>query len=111
LPKKLKFTQFTPDEPAMEAKINEKLCKLIEHGYLEPGLITRLLSFFAVAKAETDIRVVWDGKKNGLNDTIYTPSFQLLTAALYHRVVEPYMEPGDFDFSEMFPNYMLHPTK
>ena len=57
------------------------------------------------------IRVVWNGSKNGVNETMYTPSFQLPTPASYHRVVEPEMEAGDFDIGEQFPNYMLHPTE
>ena len=54
-----------------------------------------------------DIRVVWDLKKNEVNDTVYTPSFQLPTPASYHWVVEA----GDFDIGEQFPNYMLHPAE
>ena len=58
-----------------------------------------------------DIHIVWDLKKNEVNDTIYTPSFQLLTPASYHWVVEAGMEAGDFDIGEQFPNYMLHPAE
>lgn len=74
-------------------------------------MVIRVMPYFDIKKGQTDIRVVWNGTKNGVNKTMYTPSFQLPTPASYHWVVEPEMEAGDFDIGEQFPNYMLHPME
>ena len=58
-----------------------------------------------------DVRVVWDLRLNGVNETIYTPSFQLPTPASCHRQVEAGMETGDLDIGEQLTNYQLHPTE
>jgi hypothetical protein len=58
--------------------------------------------FFAIEKPPDDIRVVWAGTGNGVNVTMFTPSFQLPTLASYHWVVEAEMEAGDFDIGEQF---------
>lgn len=55
--------------------------------------------------------MVWDLSINGVNESIYTPSFQLPTLTSYHRQVEAGIEAGNFDIREQFPNYQLHPSE
>jgi hypothetical protein len=53
----------------------------LDMGCITPGLIVHVIPFFPVPKPD-DIRVVWDLRLNGVNETVYTPSFQLPTQHL-----------------------------
>ena len=55
-----------------------KVFKLKFQWYLEHGYVSLSTPRFAVPKAG-DIRVVWDCKVNGLNRTLWAPSFMLPT--------------------------------
>jgi len=99
-------------EDWIQEKDIEKLSKLLRRRYITacgPVLVT--IPRFPVMKGSNDIRVVWDLKKNGVNETVYTPSFQLATQASYHRTIEAGASAGDFDIGEQFPNYTLHPKE
>jgi len=78
---------------------------------ITPGFVLRIIPYFCVPKGDEDIRVMWDLKMNGVNETIYTPKFQLPTPASYHHVLEASMYLGDFDVGKQFPNYPLHPAE
>ena len=62
-------------------------------------------------KGTDDIWVVWDLAKNGLNETMYTPTFFLAIMGSYLRRIEAGMYGGDFDIGEQFHNYMLHESE
>lgn len=66
---------------------------------------------FAVPKGDTDIRVVWDLAKNGLNKCMFTPSFFLPKMSTYLRRISAGTFCGDFDIGEQFHNYNLHPAE
>jgi len=53
--------------------MKEKLGKVRRMGYLAPWEIKSLTSFFAVPKGDSDIRMVYDGTKSGLNDAMWAP--------------------------------------
>jgi hypothetical protein len=55
--------------------------------------------------------VVWDLKKSGLNEHMFTPSFFLPMVATYLRKLTHGAHSGDFDIGEQFHNYMLHPVE
>lgn len=107
---RLTFPQVPIDDAWTQDKISEKLLKLVRRRYLTPGPVSRVIPYFPVPKPD-DIRVVWDLRLNGVNETVYTPSFQLPTPASYHRQVEAGTEAGDFDIGKQFSNYQLHPTE
>jgi hypothetical protein len=83
--------------------------KLIRRRYFETakGRCKVVIPRHPVPKGPTDIRVVWNCTKNGVNITIVIPSFSLPTNALLCRKVVngTYME--DFDIVEQFHNYLL----
>jgi hypothetical protein len=60
-----------------------------------------------VPKGPTDIRVVWNCTKNGVNITIVVPSFSLPTKATLCRKVVNGTHMEDFDIGEQFHNYLL----
>jgi hypothetical protein len=82
--------------------------KLIRRGYIGIGKCTTTVPRFPVPKGEDDIRVVWDLAKNGLNETMFTPTFFLATMPTYLRRIQPGFYGGDFDIGEQFHNYVLH---
>ena len=86
----------------------EKLEARGKQFYLEAlGHVTDSLSYFAVAKGETDICVVFHGTACGLNDTLWAPNFFLpsATSAAMLMTVDTWM--ADMNFGEMFHNFPM----
>jgi hypothetical protein len=112
---------FVKEPPEyMKAQMDEKdsdvkqhVAKKLEHarerGYIGPGTVKSLTSFFAVPKGIDDIRMVYDASKSGLNDAIWVPRFPLPTIATHLRAVESGTFMADLDVGEMFLNFNLHP--
>jgi hypothetical protein len=53
-----------PQQPPKSDDIHqmiEKLEKVLERGYISPGWVASLTSYFAVPKGEDDIRLVYKG--------------------------------------------------
>jgi hypothetical protein len=90
---------------------HQKLEKLLRRRYITCGPCKNTVPRFAVPKGSDDIRVVWDLRKNGLNEHMLTPGFFLPTVATYLRRLSSGAHSGDFDIGEQFHNYMLHPTE
>jgi hypothetical protein len=107
----LRFGQVPIQEEWIIDKDREKLEKLLRRKYIDVGVCRTTVPRFPVPKGENDIRVVWDLSKNGLNETMYTPSFFLATMSTYLRRIEAGFYGGDFDIGEQFHNYMLHESE
>jgi hypothetical protein len=54
-------------DPSLRELITSKLCKVRNKGYIVPGEVHSLTSFFSVPKGDGDIRMVYDASKSGLN--------------------------------------------
>jgi hypothetical protein len=93
----------------MREIINEKLANVREKGYVSPGLILSLTSYFSVPKGDHDVRIVYDGTRSGLNSSLWAPWFPLPTIETHLRAVGIGTYMGDIDIGEMFLNFMLHP--
>ena len=106
-----RFPQVPLKEEWIIEKDKEKLAKLIRREYITPGYCRLTVPRFPVPKGTDDIRVVWDLAKNGVNATMYTPTFFLATMGTYLRQIESGSFGGDFDIGEQFHNYMLHPSE
>ena len=63
--------QRLPKEAKDLDKVLEKLHDIRDKGYVETGEVTSLISFFEVLKGESDIRMVYDGTKSGLNEQLW----------------------------------------
>jgi hypothetical protein len=63
----------------MRKKMEAKLETIHSHGYISLGQVASLTGFFAVPKGESDICMVYDATKSGLNDSLWAPSFGLPT--------------------------------
>jgi hypothetical protein len=108
---RLRFGQIPIEEDWIRQKDLEKLEKLIRRRYISEGICRTMVPRFPVPKGEDDIRVVWDLSKNGLNETMYTPSFFLATMATYLRQIDVGFFGGDFDVGEQFHNCPLHESE
>lgn len=114
--RRLHFPPVRVAEEWMQEMDNDKMRKLIRRRYIATGAVNLVIPRFPVVKVaggpdERDIRVVWHAKMNGLNDSVFTPSFFLPTVATYLRRIEAGMPAGDFDVGEQFHNFGLHPSE
>lgn len=73
----------------IQLAIRTKLQAIREKDYVKPGKVSSLTSFFSVLKGESDIQIVYNGTKSGLNNCLWAPWFRLPTIYQYLRVVEP----------------------
>ena len=106
MPKYFDKQQWPKDENQKE-KLEAKVRKVRDRGYILPGFVKSLTSFFAVPKAKTDIRVVYDATQCGLNDALWAPNFFLPTVDSILRNASSGTWFGDIDLGEMFLNYPL----
>jgi hypothetical protein len=89
-------------------KILAKLENVRERGYIKPGAVVSITSFFAVPKGESDIRMVYDATKSGLNDAVWVSSFGLPTVdATLRGILDAASFMSDIDLGEMFLNFPL----
>ena len=63
------------------------------------------LHYFAVAKGECDIRVVFDGTSCGLNEALWSPNFFLPTSRNASELLSFDTWMADVDFGEFFHNF------
>ena len=78
-----------------------------KRGYIQPGFVKSLTGYFAVPKAKTDIRVVYDATQCGLNNAMWAPNFFLPMVDSILRNASSATWFGDLDLGEMFLNYAL----
>jgi hypothetical protein len=87
----------------------KKLDKVLERGYISPGWVASLTSYFAVAKGDEDIRIVYDGTESGLNESLWSPSFWLPNSSSAVRLLSFYSYLFDSDIGECFLNFPNDP--
>ena len=95
----------------LQAKIRKKIGKVLNNKYIVPTDSSSLKStmfMFQVLKGDTDIRMVYDGSKSGLNDTIYAPWFALPTVESMLRTLESGYWCSDNDYGDHFLNFPMH---
>jgi hypothetical protein len=56
-------------------KVRIKLQNVRDKKYIQPGIVSNVTSYFAVPKGISDIRLVYDATRSGLNRCIWVPSF------------------------------------
>ncbi len=95
------------DESIHKAIIS-KLTKVRQKGYIIPGEVKSLTSYFTVPKGDGDVRMVYDATKSGLNGQLWAPWFMLPSVDSHLLAVQPGYFMGDIDISEIFLNFILH---
>jgi hypothetical protein len=106
MPRYMKRQTWPKDETERE-KMEAKIRKVRDRQYIQPVFVKSLTSFFAIPKAGTDIRLVYDATKCGLNDALWAPIFFLPTVDSILRNASEMSWFGDIDLGEMFLNYHL----
>ena len=102
------WTQKQPAPvPQHRQQVLEKLDVIRSRGYVGEGQVELLICFFAVQKGASDIRMVYDGTRSGLNDVLWAPWFPLPTVNSHLRLVELGTFMADDDVGECFHNWML----
>ena len=104
-----KKPQRYPNNLKEKELIIDKLSIPINRGYISPGIVKSLSGFFSVPKGPTDIRLVYDITKCGLNQCLWAPRFYLpVPDSLFDSIeYDSYM--ADIDQGEMFLNYFCDP--
>ena len=107
---KPKYTspQRRESDSTLREQIKKKLEKVRARRYIAGGFVSSLTSFFAVQKGESDIHMVYDGTKSGLNDSMWVPRFALPTIDTHLRSIEEGTFLADVDVGECFLNFPLH---
>ena len=109
LPRYRERQRWPVDRTQKEAMI-KKWSKIVSRGYVERGPVISLTGSFAVPKGETDIRMVYDATKCGLNEVLWSPNFILPTIDDSIRQATQDSWYGDIDLGEQFLNFPLDPT-
>jgi hypothetical protein len=94
-------------DPSVYSLIKEKLQNVANKGYIGPGTVTSLTSYFAVPKGTSDIRMVYDSTRSGLNKSIWVPSFSLPTTDTLTDMLDSNSWMSDLDMGEQFLNFPL----
>lgn len=105
------FKRPQPDETNADIrnKVAAKLQNVRDKQYITKGEVYSLTSYFCVPKGESDIRMVYDTTKSGLNKSLWAPNFGLPTVDVLVRNVSEQSWMGDLDIGEMFLNFCMHP--
>jgi hypothetical protein len=98
--KRWTLRQRRPKTPEILNLMREKIDVIRLKAYVEAGKIDSLMSFFDVPKGKDDIRMVYDGTKSGLNESLWAPWFPLPTADTLVRALEPGYFMADNDVGE-----------
>jgi hypothetical protein len=101
--------QPPPKDQHTKTEVANKLVKFLRRGYISSSMVSSLISYFAVPKGESDICLVFDGTKSGLNSKLWAPSFCLPLVDSLLPMLEPGTWQSDIDVGEQFYNYLLHP--
>jgi hypothetical protein len=99
------------EDEAIRLKVKEKLDKVICRGYVELcdiKFVEAMMFMFDVKKGPTDIRMVYDGSKSGLNKALWAPWFSLPTIDTMSRWVLAGAWLADNDYGDFFLNFPLH---
>ena len=104
-----KVPQKYPKDHIEKSLMIQKVLVPINRGYIAPGRVKSLSGFFSVPKGPTDIRLVYDMTKCGLNKCLWSPRFYLPCPDSLFDSIEYDSFMSDIDQGEMFLNYFSDP--
>ena len=106
-PKKV-YPLSIPKDHKVKALIEDKLNRILQVRYLLRGYVHWDIIFFNVPKSLEDIRLVYDGTKNGINSVVWAPTFFLPTSMSLSCLLQPNTYQMDIDIGKMFHNFVLN---
>jgi hypothetical protein len=90
--------------------VAEKLTKFVNRRYIEVGEASSLIGYFTIPKGESNVHLVFDDTKSGLNAVIYAPTFALpIVDTLIPKLEAGYWQ-ADVDIGEQNYKYLLDPV-
>jgi len=107
-PPRYRVPQRSEGDEDTKQRIRAKLEVLLDRQYIVEGRVESLTSYFSVPKGDTNLRMVYDASKSGLNALLWVPSFQLPTCPTLTDLLTPNSWMGDLDLGEHFHNFPLH---
>lgn len=105
-----KRPQICEKDPIIKAKVQEKLENVWLKHYVIPCDVKNLTQYFAVPKEDSNVWIVSDATKSGLNDCIWVPYFTLSGADAMTDMLDAASFMMDLDLGEMFLNFLMHST-
>ena len=102
------YPPMVPADSRMRSLLEEKLNRIVQARYISDGYAHWDIRYFHVPKGEEDIRIVYDGSKNGINTLVWVPTFFVAISESLGRLLEPGTYQMDSDIGEMFLNFMLN---
>lgn len=93
---------------ALREQIKLKLDAPLQKRYIMPGSVISVVNYFAVPKGVSDLRMVYDASKTGLNASLWVPSFALPTTDTLVDLLTTSSWMSDIDLGEHFLNFPLH---
>ena len=93
--------------PQTKALMQNKILDIRSKGYLTPAPAKSWIRFFGVPKGDSDVRMVYDGTRSGLNEALWAPWFPLPTASTHLKMVDSDSWMADNDAGEFFLNWMM----
>ena len=106
---KYKIPQRYPRDQVHKEFLINKVWSPILRRYIEVGFVKSLSGFFCIPKGVSDIRIVYDMTKCGLNAALWSPRFYLPTPDSVFDSIEYRSWMADTDQGEMFLNYFTDP--
>jgi len=104
-----KIPQHYPRDQNHKKLLIDKVWSPIARRYIEMGFVKSLSGFFCAPKGLTDIRIVYDMTKCGLNAALWSPRFYLPTPDSVFDSIEYQSWMADTDQGEIFLNYFADP--
>mmetsp|Transcript_21443 Transcript_21443/g.30697 ORF Transcript_21443/g.30697 Transcript_21443/m.30697 type:complete len:454 (+) Transcript_21443:1331-2692(+) len=104
---KYRVPQHKEKDPEAIKMVAAKLNNVYGKGYVGKGRVESLTYHFHVKKGESDIRMVYDGTKCGLNGVLWVPSFSLPDVDDLLAMIDEHSWMADIDIGEMFLNFPL----
>lgn len=98
-------------DESVRQMVKKKLEKVVRKGYIELCDIEEveaMMYMFHVPKGADDIRMVYDGSKSGLNNSLWAPWFALPNVDTMARWCMAGSWLADNDYGEQFLNFPLH---
>ncbi|KAL7571512.1 hypothetical protein ACA910_020932 [Epithemia clementina (nom. ined.)] len=108
-PKEQITRQKNLGDQAMIEKIADKINDVHATGYISEGTCVAMINFFAVPKGNSDIQMVYNGTKSGLNKCLFAPSIPLPVGDVLINTLDDGYWCIDNNYGEMFLSFWLHP--
>jgi hypothetical protein len=97
-----------PAKPLKHELMQAKVVQVRQRNYIRPGEVVSGTCYFCVDKGTSDIRMVYNGTRCGLNAHLHTPHYGLLSIKHMLRALREGYYQCNLDVDKQFLNIKLH---